>query len=323
MNKHYLGILRIFVFLFLLITADQVIGLFLRKLYFNQKYGKDFSLIYSFRDCKEDILIFGASQAQHNYDPRIISDSLKMSCYNAGQDGGHSILLFYAQIKVILDRYIPKIIVVDLGSYHELEYKIGNYHKLAILEPFYKVYPTLRPLILLRSPFEKFKLLSSIYPFNSKIISILRFNTNLDKGKQWMLKGFIPIKNKIMDPSSIESEKNDSSNKYLDNNIVISLENLIKLCKNKNVKLYFTISPIYQLELNQNSLPTKSQEKLLEIIGRENIQLINLMDNKTFRDNPYLFADQTHLNEQGAKKYSSLIGGTLKRVEVDKHQNTK
>ena len=53
---------------------------------------------HALKDCKADILIFGASQAQHNYNPRIIRDSLRMSCFNAGQDGGHSILLQFAQI---------------------------------------------------------------------------------------------------------------------------------------------------------------------------------------------------------------------------------
>src|SRR5664280_2748246 len=90
-------------------------------------------------------------------------------------DGGGGILLPYAQIEVLLNRYTPKIIIVETDS-NEMEYRASDYDNLSILLPYYHVYPELQPIILLRSPFERVKLLSGIYPFNSDIMNLVQYN---------------------------------------------------------------------------------------------------------------------------------------------------
>jgi len=313
MNRNISNGLKIIAFLLLIIIADQVIGLVLRKLYLNQKTGNNQSLTYTLRDCKADVLIFGASQAQHNYDPKIIGDSLNMSCYNAGQDGGHSILLPYAQIKVILSRYTPKIIIVEIGDYQALEYSIGDYERLSILEPYYFDFPELRPLILLRGPYEQFKLLSGIYPYNSKIISLIRLNTDFDKNRKWIFSGYIPIKDKVLNVSKLKPIESSTAGSRIDDTKVMALNNIIDLCKMNQVKLYFVISPHFESIQNHLLSIPESQRLLAKIVNSKKIALIDLKDYKYFLDNSNLFADQSHLNENGATKYSQIIGGLLKK----------
>lgn len=115
MNQNFSRIIKIVSFFIIIVVADKASGLVLRKLYFNQSAGQDFSLNYALSKCNADVVIFGNSRAQHHYDSRIISAGLKMSCYNAGLDGGHSIILPDAEIKVLTERYTPKIIILEFS----------------------------------------------------------------------------------------------------------------------------------------------------------------------------------------------------------------
>src|ERR1035437_10648897 len=115
-------ITKIIIFIFIIIIIDQASGIVLKRLYFNQKTGPEHGLNYFLSECKDSLIILGNSRAQHNYDTQVISEIIKMDSYNAGQDGGHSILLPYAQIEVLLKRFSPKLILVENDS-DELDYR--------------------------------------------------------------------------------------------------------------------------------------------------------------------------------------------------------
>lgn len=245
MNKYISRGIKILVFVSFIVLIDQIFGFFLRYFYFKQIAGQNYTLTYAFKECKSDILIFGASQAQSNYDTRIISDSFKMSCFNAGQNGGHSILLQNAQIEVITKRYVPKAIILEFNPKNVVRFP-GDYDRLQILLPYYKCYPELRPLMCLRSPYEKIKLLSAIYPFNSNIINIIRFNTNSNAARKKDFEGYVPIKNKTMSIDLQNNKPKTISNNIIDNNMLNALKNIISICKEKKLNylllalLFFT-----------------------------------------------------------------------------------
>lgn len=312
MKLYQYRVFKIVVFAFLIILIDNVAGFILHKLYFGQRTGSLSSLTYCLKDCKEEILIFGSSEAQSNYDPRIIRDSMHINCFNAGQGGGHTLLLFKAQIMSVLNRYTPKIIVLDLGSFDALKYAKSSYDKLAILEPYYADFPELRSIILLRGNYERYKLLAKTYPFNSKIVSLIRFNTDFDKDRQWMFNGFIPIIGKVLDTTKISINSISNEPDVIDTNKVNALKYIIKQCKYKNIKLYFSISPKYHFILDHNSQVTESQKLLKSIIETEKITFFDFNNTRFFQNKPYLFADQSHLNNGGATVFTGLIIKYLK-----------
>jgi hypothetical protein len=311
MNLSIKRTFKILVFILLILITDQIGGLFLRKLYFTQKAGSNHALIYSFKECKADILIFGASQALHNYDPRILSDSLKMSCYNAGQDGGHSILLQYAQIKVITERYNPKIIILDFQPNLIVRYP-GDYDRLAILLPFYKDYPEIRPLILLHSPYEKIKLVSAIYPFNSNILNIIRFNTNTSAAKKKDIEGYVPLKEVMAFDNSKPGTIIDAP-VVIDSNKVNALTGIIQICKKKNIALYIVSSPIYHAANEKTHPITPAAQVSLSIIYQNNVNYIDLSFDSAYAGKMSWFKDKAHLNEVGANRFSSTIASFIKR----------
>jgi hypothetical protein len=312
MDRYLSRILKILVFIFLIIIIDQITGTLLRKLYFRQKAGHDQALIYAFNDCKADILIFGASQAQHNYDPRILSDSLNMTCYNAGQDGGHSIIMQYAQILVITKRYSPKIILLEFHPDKIVHYP-GDYDRLSILLPYYKLYPELRPIIHLRSPYEKIKLLSSIYPFNSKVINLVRYNTNTHAARKQDVDGFLPITNKEMNFEMLKTRPEKAAQFLIDTNMINALKNIISICKEKNISLFLVYSPIFHKVDEKQSPSSYIADLSLQIINKEKVNYRDFSFDSIFAGKMDLFVDKVHLNSRGATLFSENLAHWIKK----------
>lgn len=301
---------KVIVFVLLVVLVDQFIGYTLYKLYFTQRFGQNASLNYAFKTCKTDILIFGNSRAQHHYDTRIIEDCLQMSCYNAGQDGGHSILMQYAQIKIITERYSPKIIILEFSP-NNVSLSSESYEKLSILLPYYSIYPELRPLILLRGPYERLKLLSAIYPFNSNIINILRFNTNTHAARKKDFQGFVPINDKVLNLGMLKIRPEVTPKMSIDTNMVNALKDVIRICKEKEIKLFIISSPIFHQVNEIQSPPTPAAKIALDIIRKENIAYLDFTNDPTFAGHPDWFADNVHLNGRGATVFSKLLSSLI------------
>jgi hypothetical protein len=318
MNQNISRILKILLFIIIITITDKVFGLILRKLYFSQTAGERYSLSYVLSECKADVLIFGNSRAQHHYDSRIISAALKMSCYNAGQDGGHSILLSYAEIKSITNRYSPKIIILEFSPTGIVHYE-GDYDRLSILLPYYQKYPEMRPLILLRGPYEKLKLLSSIYPFNSDIVNIIGFNTKTKVAQKKDFDGYIPLtevlnSNLINAKPEILNQLITGTKSVVDTNMVNALENIIQICTVKNITLFIINSPFFHEE-NEQISPAFPVEKIsLDIIHRNKVIFFDFSDDPAFIGHPEWFADKAHLNEYGAGIFSNKVTDILNKT---------
>ncbi len=316
--KHFSSIrkvqaLKVFCFLLIVVVVDQVAGQILHKLYFKQKTGQNANLNYTLQECNANILIFGNSRAQHHYDSRIIADSFKMSCYNAGLDGGHSILMQYAQIKAITNRYIPKIIILEFHPNSIVRYT-GDYDKLSILLPYYNDYPEFKPFILLRSPYEKIKLLSAIYPFNSNIVNIIRYNTNTHAARKKDFDGFVPIYDKVMKLGILDNVPEIVKESVADTNMINALKNLIFLCIEKNISLFIISSPIFHTANTKQDITTFAAKISLDIIQQNNVNYIDLSYDSTFTKRLEYFADNLHLNDKGAEVFTTMV--------VEKIRNT-
>jgi len=96
-----------YIFIIILIISDFLIGKTLRYIYFNETSGLDYRTTFAIDSTKADIIVFGASRANHHYVPTIFQDSLKMTFYDVGRDG-QSIFYHLAILKAILKRYTPK-----------------------------------------------------------------------------------------------------------------------------------------------------------------------------------------------------------------------
>src|SRR6476619_5895977 len=70
----------------IVVALDFGIGRLLKVFYFRQTSGVDYRTRYVMENSREDLLIFGASTAVHDYIPPTFESRLKLSTYNAGRD---------------------------------------------------------------------------------------------------------------------------------------------------------------------------------------------------------------------------------------------
>jgi hypothetical protein len=285
-------------FLLIAFIFDFFIGALFNFFYFKQSSGWEYRTKYSIEDTKADILIFGASRAQQQYNPVFFEERLNQSCYNVGRDG-EPIFYYYAVLKGVLNRYSPKVVILDIEN-GVFKYQQDSYDRLSILLPFYKNHPELRTIIESRSPFERYKLQSKIYPFNSMIFKIAIGNTEFNKNRNEDIKGYVPL-TRTLD----ESIRNvDFSKKYeIDSNKVKCYESFINDCKSVNAKLYIVCSPYFF-----NSIGTDSSMMIAKkIASAHNIDFFDFSKDELFLKNPKYFDDTVHVNFAGSKIFSNKL----------------
>src|SRR3954453_24206010 len=69
-------------FLLMAFILDFIVGSVFKYMYNKQSSGWEYRTKYSVEDTKADILIFGASRAQQQYNPLFFEERLKKTCYN-------------------------------------------------------------------------------------------------------------------------------------------------------------------------------------------------------------------------------------------------
>ena len=228
--------LFLFIIIFLL---DFSIGHILRYFYFKQECGRQYRATYAIEKTTADVLIFGSSRAYHHYVPPIIENKLKESCYNTGSPGQY-LLYNYATLKAILKRYTPKLIILDVTA-GDLKAGKESYERLSSLLPYYEKHEEIRPIVELKSPFEKFKLLSSIYAFNSSFLMIAGGNSEYFKKRTIDIKGYKslnrtwnnPIETRYSEPYKSDSNKTKAFTSFIED------------CHHAGTKLFIVCSPTY------------------------------------------------------------------------------
>ena len=300
-KNNYLAIfLKIGAFLMLVFIFDVAIGGLLERFYFKQKSGWEFRTKYSIENTQADILIFGASRAQQQYNPVFFEERMLQSCYNVGRDG-EPVFYYYAVLKSILKRYTPKVIILDIenGIFKESQ---SSYDKLSILLPFYKDHPEIRPIIEMRSHFEKLKLQSHVYPYNSLLFKIAFGNINTNKIED--IKGYVPLTRQWVEPLRTV----DLSIKYkLDTNKINFYKAFINDCNKAQVKLYIVCSPYYLHLIGNDSSILLAKH----IASKANVDFIDFSRDKSFLVNSALFDDTVHVNTVGSKIFCNKLIDTL------------
>lgn len=291
-------------FIALVFVMDLIAGNALRQLYFKQTSGANFALTYSIDSTDADVVILGSSHAKHHYVPSVIEDTLGLSCYNHGS-GGQNIYYHYGILGSLLERYTPRIVILDLIT---IDYRITeekyNTDRLSVLLPYYKRHKAIREIIDLRGSFEKVRLLSKIYPFNSQITHILFSYVSSENATDVLMNGYSPLYGEIVDSQPVKQE-GDRFN--IDALKMGYIKKIIAACKQNDVRLIIINSPsIINSQLEPMSFD------VIEKIGKElDVEVWNYEIDQRFLQTEYLH-DAYHLNDAGALQYSMAVASRLK-----------
>ncbi len=303
LKKIFSNILLVFLVIFIL---DFAIGKTLRYFYFNETSGLHYRTTYSMDSTNAEILIFGSSRANHHYVPEIFEDSLHQSFYNTGRDGNGT---FYqlALVKTILKRYTPKTIIFEYSSVFAKG--VEEYDQMSSLLPYYKTHKEIRPLIELRSPYEKIKLLSEIYPFNSQALTIAVGNLEINKKRTADDKGYLALHQEW--PYQLDSIA-DEKKIEVDTTKVRAFRECLSTAKNMGIKVYVVFSPIYRRYKTNQQVDICRQ-----ICHEQNIPFWDYSKDSFFLSHRNLFLDLLHLNNNGAVAFSKMIANKIKHYKTD------
>jgi len=298
---------KLLIFSIIVLSVDFLIGKCLRLLYFNETNGLHARTTYNLEKSREDVIILGSSRANHHYDSRILEEKFHLSSYNGGRDG--NFLLFnIAQAKIILSRYTPKIIIIDL-KIDDLFWNSQELDRLSSLLPYYRKNLIIKDIIFMRGWTERIKLLSNIYPFNSEIVTIAagNFEFNRKRNNNNDIRGFVPLNSVINDTLSIYNYEL----KDLDFVKIKLLQTLLKECKQKKVKVCLVTSP-YFLKIGNSTL---FENTIHNYFG--NVKYISFLNDARFNDRK-LFADKFHLNNRGSSLFTNILVDSLRNLMINK-----
>lgn len=257
---------------------------------------------YTVEKVDSEIVIIGSSRANHHYVSSILEDSLDRSVYNCGNDGS----FFYYQtcmIDAILRRYTPKMIIWDLGPYILSPTDDENQKELDRLSRLFSLYNSneyIDSILYKRGRFEKIKLKSGMYRYNSRLISLLYKTYNrLDYLYD---RGYIPLKSEGYKYPSIKDGKMMSE--CYSNERELLLRQTIQKCYDNDVKIVFCLSP--KLD-RSNYSETRSYQSIVKIARDRDVRLIDFYHHDIFMKDSTLFKDNAHLNDRGARLFTEKL----------------
>lgn len=315
-------LLRLAAFCVLLLVMDRVIGFAFHSLYFKQRVGQFSQTTYAIDSASQDVMVFGSSRAVRHYSTTIISKGLGMSCYNAGRDG-QMIPYSTAVEEVNLNRHKPKLIILDINPW-ELAKNESKYEKLTILLPYCANNPELVDYIQEVSPFEKYKLLSQVYPYNSSIF-ILATNALFPNSARKDTNGYLPLVG-IMTPAYLAEYTQRMQARYqrikvnkevAEDKGVAYYKRFLANTAKYNIKTIVVISPtILKSPFNLDNQAL--ERKLVEDIAKDylNVTFVDYSTDTRFNYHPEKFSDEFHLNLQGSAEFSTLFTDYIKNSHI-------
>jgi hypothetical protein len=293
---------RLAALLLILFVVDFIFGETLRYFFFRQKGGWEAKTTFTLDKMKEEVVVVGSSRASHHYVSKILEKELGKSTFNTGRDGNF-ILYSGAVIEATLNRYTPELVIIDVRE-SEFADQHGSYDYLSSLLPYYRNHKELRPILNLRSPYEPYKLISRIYPFNS-LFPVIAQNTLKPKFNYLANGGYDPLHRTMTRDFKVI---NNTPKYEIDSKKVEVFTTSIQHCKAKRVPVVVITSPYFDV-LNYSD---PSLELVKEICRKENIPYLDYSRDNRFKRDRSQFDDFQHLNDAAAINYTQIISDTLK-----------
>ena len=283
----------------LVVILDQLIGRALEKKFDSATHGEQGRINYVLNDVDAPILVFGTSKALHHYVPQIIVDSTGLECYNCGFEA-QGIMVNYALIRNITQRYQPRLIIYELDYHYDVE-----------LDPFTSNVAKVRrlsqldcrdSLLSVLDPWERLRMKSRIYPYNSALIELMlnRYRNSIYDSPE-NDRGYIP-QHHILDPSA-----HDGWNEPI---VVdsVKLRLIGELIEHYHDRLVFFSSPTYQPRPRLDQMYSAVKE-LAKPYG---VPVYGFGDDTTFVRKNVLWDDIIHLNDDGARIYTAKVAHLVK-----------
>lgn len=301
--------IRLITFIVLFFLSDYLVGIGFRYLdnYAGDKFARENFIRH---EMNSDVVVMGSSKAAHQYVPTILSDTLGLSVFNCGQRG-NGIIYEYGRLATIYDRYIPKVIILDVIKGYDLD-KNDNSRYLHFLKKDYGTNDEVDSLFLRIDKWNKYKMMINAYRYNSTICDLLINIASKNRGR-FQKDGYAPLKgSKVAKEKARKAQLDESVD--LDSLKIDCLERIAKGRRN-GCSLIYVISPTF------NIINKKDYDVVRDICKRNNIPLLEYENDERFLGKVDLFHDKSHLNDKGAIMYTKILASDVKRILSTKTNN--
>ena len=257
---------------------------------------------YLVNDVDEDVVMMGASRCNAHYVPSIIQDSLGMSVYNGGIDASDNIFAHYIMLNHILSHHTPKVICLEVmaSDYANLQ---NPFRTITFFAPYFGRNERADSVFRMAGNYWAYKV-SHLYRYNAKATSNIA-GLLIRKGARGE-KGYLPIADPKRYPIALEISQTSSA--IVDSTKIEYVQRYIDMCKAKDIKLVFMVSPLY------SRVTPDCYDVLKKIAMRNDIPFLDYHTTGLFLDHPEFFKDKLHLWEKGARLYSSQFAHDLKKI---------
>jgi len=304
-NKNKLGgaLLYIAVAILLIVVIDFCIGGVSAWFYHRSKYGIFHRQQYVLNESKDDIIILGSSRASHHYVPSILTDSLGMSCYNAGSEG-MCIYYHYAMLAAMIERgHSPKLVIYDVMNLDTKEHPGPTFTFDAALDrlaPHYGEFACIDSLFELKGWKEKLKLQSKAYRYNSKLVQSIKCNFIPSPEDH----GYEAVKGQLKESMQFYHEDYDDCG--IDPLKLEYMRKMVRLANQNKVRMFFVLSPYFV------DNPSRAYNVAKEVARENNVEVIDCYNEPALMKRE-LFRDLMHLNDEGAHVWSAYLTHLLKK----------
>lgn len=294
--KKYL--LYILLFFLLVAIVDVAVGKSLDYCLNHLKGGQYHSLQYAMKEAKADVLVFGSSRAINHYVPKVIEDSLGMTCYNCGFHA-QGIIFQYGRLRYILNRYKPKMVIYDVEYHFDLG-EGENERYLDMLKPYCSD-------TCIANYFKEFSYVeyvknhSRLYRYNSNFVDLVKdYFSNGDKSEQ----GFESLDGTM----EYDVSMTDIPARDVDSVKMAYLTKLIVACQSQHIPLVMFVSPRFDASSSVVHQPVKNLCKQYEV------PYYDYFSDPFFQNHKELFHDSKHLNREGADVYTRMVTQQINRL---------
>lgn len=293
---------RLLIIVVITLVADRALSYAVKFFYNTTTTTDEFKINNVTLRMNDPVVFMGSSRSHHHYIPAIISDTLKTGVYNAGLWGMHNVYFQYGLLCNILERYTPKTICLEIHPIDYLQTPFSDVETVGNLTPFINYSEGCDDVLKKAGLYYKCEL-SALYRYNSQFANIVA--GNITQRSLASDKGYKALTGQL--DTTYGGAKPEKFPFPADQKKIAYLQAFIDKCKEKKINLIFLCSPMYAVE----------KTKLFSIpdsIARKNgIPFINHYYQESITGHLEYYYDFGHLNDKGAKKYSSLIAHELKK----------
>lgn len=298
MKKLLISILFVLVGLF---AVDRAGGLAMQWVYDKTDNYIAEKIRYLADEADEDVIFLGTSRCNYHYVSSILSDSLGMTVYNGGVDGSNCIFSHYISFGLILQHHTPKIVCLELMNNDFLKFD-NSFEQISYFAPYVGRSAEADSVFAEAGNLWKYKL-SHLFRYNSMAVNNL--GGLFYDSQENDICGYIPNPEPDFFPEKPFSLAADIE---VDPLKILYLQKFIDVCRERDIKVVFAISPMFSKVDNDFYAPIDSLAK------KNGIPFLDYHTSGLFLDHPEYYRDGGHLWDKGARAFTSIFAHDLKQL---------